>query len=115
MKEAFRLGGDFHSRTALGMYDHIKAAIAGGERLDVEAAAAPARCCDLAHDHSKMLETPMAYQAYIAVFVTVVDALALGAGECILEWDGAEGEKPPVPLLKNMFANERRKAKVQFF
>jgi hypothetical protein len=36
-----------------------------------------------------------------------------GAGECILEWDGAEGEKPPVPLLKNMFANERRKAKVQ--
>jgi DNA polymerase I len=32
--------------------------------------------------------------------------------KCILEWDGAEGEKPPVPLLKNMFANERRKAKV---
>lgn len=36
----------------------------------------------------------------------------LPAGKCILEWDGAEGEKPPVPLLKNMFANERRKAKV---
>jgi hypothetical protein len=35
------------------------------------------------------------------------------AGKCILEWDGAEGEKPPVPLLKNMFANERRKAKVR--
>lgn len=31
MKEAFRLGGDFHSRTALGMYDHIKEAIAAGE------------------------------------------------------------------------------------
>lgn len=31
----------------------------------------------------------------------------------MLEWDGAEGEKPPVPLLKNMFANERRKAKVK--
>ena len=30
MKEAFRLGGDFHSRTALGMYDHIKEAIARG-------------------------------------------------------------------------------------
>lgn len=28
MIEAFRLGGDFHSRTALGMYDHIKEAIA---------------------------------------------------------------------------------------
>ncbi len=30
MLEAFRLGGDFHSRTALGMYDHIKAAIDRG-------------------------------------------------------------------------------------
>ena len=24
MLEAFRLGGDFHSRTALGMYAHIR-------------------------------------------------------------------------------------------
>jgi hypothetical protein len=24
MKEAFVLGGDFHSRTAYGMYDYIK-------------------------------------------------------------------------------------------
>ena len=30
MQEAFRLGGDFHSRTALGMYDNIKDAIANG-------------------------------------------------------------------------------------
>ena len=30
MLRAFELGGDFHSRTALGMYDHIKAAVAGG-------------------------------------------------------------------------------------
>lgn len=30
MKEAFRLGGDFHSRTALGMYDDIKAAVRDG-------------------------------------------------------------------------------------
>ncbi len=30
MIEAFELGGDFHSRTALGMYDHIKEAIASG-------------------------------------------------------------------------------------
>ena len=30
MLEAFRLGGDFHSRTALGMYDHIQAAIDQG-------------------------------------------------------------------------------------
>lgn len=32
MLQAFRLGGDFHSRTALGMYDHIKAAIDRGTR-----------------------------------------------------------------------------------
>ena len=32
MKEAFRLGGDFHSRTALGMYEHIQRAIAEGAR-----------------------------------------------------------------------------------
>ena len=30
MLEAFKLGGDFHSRTALGMYDHIKDAVANG-------------------------------------------------------------------------------------
>lgn len=30
MIKAFRLGGDFHSRTALGMYDNIKEAIDKG-------------------------------------------------------------------------------------
>lgn len=35
------------------------------------------------------------------------------AGECMLEW-GGKG-KSPVPLLKDMFANERRKAKVLNF
>ena len=30
MIQAFEAGGDFHSRTALGMYDHIKEAIAKG-------------------------------------------------------------------------------------
>ena len=33
MLEAFKLGGDFHSRTALGMYDHIKDAVANGTRV----------------------------------------------------------------------------------
>lgn len=33
MITAFKLGGDFHSRTALGMYDHIKEAIKKGKRL----------------------------------------------------------------------------------
>ena len=31
MQTAFELGGDFHSRTALGMYDHIQDAIAKGK------------------------------------------------------------------------------------
>lgn len=30
MKTAFKLGGDFHSRTAVGMYDHIQRAINAG-------------------------------------------------------------------------------------
>lgn len=64
MIEAFELGGDFHSRTALGMYDHIRQAIE--------------------------------------------------SGECLLEWDSHDAA-PPVPLLKDMFASERRKAKVLNF
>ncbi|KAK9839857.1 hypothetical protein WJX81_006741 [Elliptochloris bilobata] len=67
MREAFELGGDFHSRTALNMYDHIQQAVT--------------------------------------------------EGACLLEWDGgASGhEPPPVPLLKDMFGSERRKAKVLNF
>ena len=38
MLEAFRLGGDFHSRTALGMYDHIQKAIDRGANLETSAA-----------------------------------------------------------------------------
>lgn len=33
MIEAFKLGGDFHSRTAMGMYDHISQAVASGDVL----------------------------------------------------------------------------------
>ena len=39
----------------------------------------------------------------------------LTAGDCLLEWDGPPGTTPPVPLLKDMFASERRKAKVLNF
>lgn len=31
MLDAFKAGGDFHSRTALGMYDHIQDAINQGK------------------------------------------------------------------------------------
>ncbi|KAK5576407.1 hypothetical protein RB653_007550 [Dictyostelium firmibasis] len=63
MITAFQVGGDFHSRTAMGMYPHVKEAI--------------------------------------------------DKGEVLLEWDG-EGE-PPTPLLKNVYASERRKAKTLNF
>lgn len=61
MLEAFRLGGDFHSRTAKGMYAHVREAVERG------------LCCE------------------------------------------DEGGPPGVPLLKDMFAVERRRAKVLNF
>jgi len=63
MIDAFEKGGDFHSRTALGMYAHVQEAIKKGDVL--------------------------------------------------LEW-GEEG-KPPVPLLKDMYATERKRAKTLNF
>ncbi|XP_054797248.1 DNA polymerase I B, chloroplastic/mitochondrial isoform X2 [Prosopis cineraria] len=66
MLDAFKAGGDFHSRTAMNMYPHIREAI---EKEQV-----------------------------------------------ILEWHPQPGEdKPPVPLLKDAFASERRKAKMLNF
>jgi DNA polymerase-1 len=64
MIKAFKAGGDFHSRTALGMYPEIQ----------------------------KELE----------------------AGQLLLEWDNSKG-KPPFPLLKDKFSNERKKAKIMNF
>lgn len=64
MIEAFKAGGDFHSRTALDMFPYIQ-------------------------DKVK-------------------------AGEVLLEWDYADGE-PPKPLIKDMYASERRKAKTLNF
>ena len=65
MIKAFELGGDFHSRTAMGMYEHIQDAV--------------------------------------------------DKGQCLLEWDGSDGRQADVPLLKDLFAAERRKAKVLNF
>lgn len=66
MLDAFRAGGDFHSRTAMNMYPHIRKAV----------------------EDKKVL----------------------------LEWSAQPGEeKPPVPLLKDAFASERRKAKMLNF
>ncbi|XP_057506987.1 LOW QUALITY PROTEIN: DNA polymerase I A, chloroplastic/mitochondrial-like [Actinidia eriantha] len=66
MLEAFEAGGDFHSRTAMNMYPHIREAV---EQKQV-----------------------------------------------LLEWHPQPGEdKPPVPLLKDAFGSERRKAKMLNF
>ncbi|CAD6259379.1 unnamed protein product [Miscanthus lutarioriparius] len=66
MLDAFRAGGDFHSRTAMNMYPHIREAV----------------------EEEKV----------------------------ILEWHPQPGqEKPPVPLLKDAFGAERRKAKMLNF
>jgi len=67
MIEAFKAGGDFHSRTALSMYDYIQK--------------------------------------------------KLNAGEVLLEWDSAAngGQSPPVPLIKDEFATERKRAKILNF
>jgi DNA polymerase I-like protein with 3'-5' exonuclease and polymerase domains len=64
MIDAFSAGGDFHSRTALDMFDYVR------EKVD--------------------------------------------EGECLLEWDYSKGD-PPKPMLKDMFASERRKAKTLNF
>ena len=66
MITAFKEGGDFHSRTAMGMYDYI--------------------------------------------------AEAADRGEVLLEWDTElEGRPAPAPLIKDVYAVERRKAKVLNF
>ena len=121
MKEAFRLGGDFHSRTALGMYDHIQAAIAKGAPQS-SAQAAPtglkqpdvARAGSWTHFSSTRLHgasVPCPGRPW-----PLLRAPA-HAGDCLLEWGGGQsGKEPaPVPLLKDMFANERKKAKILNF
>ena len=64
MIDAFKSGGCFHSRTALGMYSYI--------REDVE------------------------------------------SGGVVLEWDYSKGQ-PNVPLVKDKYGSERRKAKTLNF
>ena len=64
MIEAFQQGGCFHSRTAVGMYPHVRQAVENGDVL--------------------------------------------------LEWDYSKGP-PTVPLVKDTFASERRKAKTLNF
>ncbi len=64
MIDAFKLGGDFHSRTAMNMFDYIQ------KKVD--------------------------------------------DGDILFEWDYSKGS-PPKPLLKDVYASERRKAKTLNF
>lgn len=64
MVQAFKEGGCFHSRTAMGMYPYIKDSVDNGD--------------------------------------------------CLLEWDYSKGQ-PTVPLVKDKFGSERRKAKTLNF
>jgi len=64
MIDAFKSGGDFHSRTAIGMYPEIQKAVSEGKVL--------------------------------------------------LEWNG-EKSKIPAPLLKDVYSNERKRAKTLNF
>ena len=165
MLEAFRLGGDFHSRTALNMYDHIKSAVAngvaqvhrqrvqvlflaltptvtftvyGGRRLPAElglqaraqpAAAGPSAClpstipqpfcatCLLAEVGARTGGRAVVLRVLLVYVCPTLNLSHCAPGACLLEWDGGPGggQPPPVPLLKDMFGSERRKAKVLNF
>ena len=85
MIRAFVLGGDFHSRTAFGMYDYIQESVKKGG------------CCVHLGGRSLIL-CPVLF---------FIKFMCPSSGECILEWEGV-GE-PDKPVLKDKFAAERRK------
>ena len=85
MIDAFASGGCFHSRTAIGMYPHIREAVDKGDVL-------------LEWDHSKVCFTATDSYTFIPVF------------DC-LDMQGA----PPKPLVKDVYGSERRKAKTLNF
>jgi hypothetical protein len=129
MRVAFEAGGDFHSRTALGMYDHIKEAIqqggcwmcgsTGGFAIQQggSVVAVGGWLCGISKDRAK----PQCRVIIVLFFscclfttiLTIYDCISPSAERCLLEWEG-EGA-PPLPLLKDLFASERRKAKVLNF
>lgn len=86
MLDAFEKGGDFHSRTAIGMYDNIARAVEEG---------------------SVLLE-------WYANFFIVSFILNLLMYLLIFRDSVANGP-PPAPLLKDVFRTERNRAKVLNF
>ena len=57
------------------------------------------------------------YQSISRTAVGMYDYIqeAIAKGQVLLEWDYSKGEKPPVPLVKDKYASERRKAKTLNF
>jgi DNA polymerase-1 len=91
MLAAFRAGGDFHSRTAMGMYAHVGDAVTKGSVL-------------LEWDGKKARAAAIS-AATQANGGAELDAAALAAIKV----------EPPAPLLKDVYAAERRKAKTLNF
>lgn len=114
MLEAFVLGGDFHSRTALNMFDHIQD-VRGRKwtphRLgySIPSSACLPAVISAAHPAPTCVAISLSPGGFVVCWTHLL-AQAISKGDCLLEWDG-EG-KSPKPLLKDLFASERRKAKV---
>ena len=60
-----------------------------------------------------MVQAPALYTSKVVARRVFKPTCCNDTGECMLEWEG-QG-KAPVPLLKEAFASERRKAKVLNF
>ena len=95
MIDAFHLGGDFHSRTAMGMY------VWSGSESDAVLLGHQAQ------RNSCVFRLLCILHRYPHV------AEAVNSGRVLLE--RTEGSDPNTPLLKDEFAVERRKAKVLNF
>lgn len=88
MIDAFKQGGDFHSRTAVDMYDYIQKAIDKGNNYH-------------------QINTFLFKNKYKNEIICVINK-----GECQLEKGMISDDKP---LVKEVYATERRKAKVLNF
>jgi len=96
MLHAFAVGGDFHSRTAMGMSDSTSSSVYTRSRLS----------------SSLSLSLSLARPLPLGMYPEI--AKKLETGEVLLEWDSSKGQAP-APLLKDVYSTERRKAKMLNF
>jgi len=98
MIEALEAGGDFHSRTAIDMYDNVREACDKGE---VRTQTHPSRAAWAAADGHRQGHS-------------LDPCDQRGLRQVLLEWDKSKGEAP-APMVKDKYASERRKAKTLNF